>query len=401
MTSRERVRAVLNHEMPDRIPNGLGGCETAGMHILPYDELQKILGCEATPPRIDTFMTNAVFEEPVIRAMEGDIILLDSPNMCPGRLRGDTADQFKPLSLWGKTFSVSVKEEFEERPDGTVVWKTRRNAVCPKGGFYFDRPQTTDLTAELEIPDPDAFRPNDTIPDDILRHLEEQARRLYNETDLAICLGESIRDLQVSPGGTVNTMVLMMEEPEIMHALLEKCTEAAFRQLRLLEEAVGKYVDILSIAHDFGDNRGVTIGDELWREIYKPHYQKLFAGWKSITDMKINLHSCGAVSSILGDLIECGVDLFNPVQTAARGMDPVSLKERFGDRLIFWGGAYDAQLLPKSKTYEEVYEAVCRNVRMFGKGGNYIFAGVHNLPADMPAHHIRAMMDAFADTRTY
>lgn len=88
MNSRERVRAVLNHQIPDRVPNGLGGCETEGLHIVSYDTLQSVLGLERRPPRLDTFMTNAVFEEDVIRAMDGDIILLASPNMCKSDLRG-------------------------------------------------------------------------------------------------------------------------------------------------------------------------------------------------------------------------------------------------------------------------------------------------------------------------
>ena len=168
-----------------------------------------------------------------------------------------------------------------------------------------------------------------------------------------------------------------------------------------MDQAVGKYVDILSIAHDFGDNRGVTIGDDLWREIYKPHYKKLFQGWHDITNMKINLHSCGSIVSIMEDLIECGVDIINPVQTSAAGMGVEMLKAQFGERVIFYGGAYVAQLIAKNMTYEEVYSAVCKNIKVLGKGGNYIFAGVHNLPADMPECHIKAMLDAFYDTKKY
>mgnify|MGYP003290990694 CR=1 FL=1 len=125
MTSRERVREVLNHRIPDRVPNGLGGCETVGLHLLAYDRLQRMLGVEAKPPRLDTFMTNAVFEEPVIRAMDGDIILLASPNMCGSQLRGDVADQWKEQKLWGKTFSVSLREHFRENSDGSTTWVSR------------------------------------------------------------------------------------------------------------------------------------------------------------------------------------------------------------------------------------------------------------------------------------
>ena len=186
-----------------------------------------------------------------------------------------------------------------------------------------------------------------------------------------------------------------------MEALLKKSVEVSLKQLKQLEQAVGKYVDVLSIAHDFGDNRGVMIGDELWRKVYKPYYKELFCGWHAITNMKVNLHSCGSISSIMEDLIECGVDIINPVQTSAANMSAEFLKERFGSRVIFYGGAYDAQKLPPNMTYAQVYDAVYQNIKLLGKGGNYLFAGVHNLPAEMPEQHIKAMMDAYFDARQY
>ena len=401
MTSRERVRAVLNHQTPDRVPNGLGGCETTGLHIVAYDRLQEALGLERQPTRLDTFMTNAVFEEPVIRAMEGDIILLDSPNMCKSPLRGEVSHLWKEHKLWGKTYSVSVREKFRECEDGSVIWESAGGWVCPKGGFYFDSAEPSDLMRDFETPDPDSFHPRDTLSDEMLRRLEREAKRLYEETDLCICLGESVTDLQVAPGGMIGSMVLMMEEPDVMKAYLEKCVEAGLKQIALLEQAVGKYVDILSVAHDFGDNRGVTIGAPLWREIYKPYYKRFFTGWQKITGMKVNLHSCGSIDAILGDLIECGVQIINPIQTSAAGMNAASLKERFGKDLIFWGGGYDAQLIGADADYDSVYRMVCENVRTLGAGGGYIFAGVHNLPADVPKRHLQAMLDAWRDTRDY
>lgn len=398
MNSRERVRSVLEHRIPDRVPNGLGGCETAGMHMIAYDNLKKVLGCDNHLTRLDTFMMNAVFDEPVIRAMDGDIILLDSPCMCGSNLRGDVANEWKEQVLWKKRFSVPITENFINNADGSVSWGDK---ICPEGGYYFDGNTVTNFSADLIIPDPDKYSPKEELDDRRLRHMEEQAKRISEETDLCICLGESIHDLQVSPGGMVNTMMLLIEEPEVMEALLEKSVEVGLKHLKQLEQAVGKYVDILSIAHDFGDNRGVMIGDQLWRKIYKPFYKKLFQGWHKITNMKINLHSCGSILSIMDDLIECGVDIINPVQTAAAGMSAESLKSKFGDRVIFYGGAYDAQLLSASMTYDEIYKAVFKNIKTLGNGGNYIFAGVHNLPADMPEHHIKAMIDAYFDARKY
>lgn len=367
-----------------------------------YDTLQKVLGVERRPPRLDTFMTNAVFEVDVIRAMGGDICLLASPNMCPSELRGEGIEsQWKEQELWGRTFSVPVREQFHVREDGATIWDSAGGAICPPGEYLFDHLGYTDLLAEFDTPDPDQFHPRDTIPDEVLSKLEKAAEKLYNETDLSLCLGESITDLQVAPGGMVGSMVLMKEEPDIMRALLQKCVDAGLKQIKLLDQAVGKYVDILSVAHDFGDNRDVTIGAPLWREIYKPYYRQFFEGWRKITNMKVNLHSCGSISSIIGDLIECGVQVLNPVQISASGMTPKSLKERFGNNVVFWGGAYDAQLIPAGASYEEVYASVSENIRILGEGGGFIFSGVHNLPAAMPEHHLRAMLDALRDNGTY
>lgn len=402
MTSRERVRKVLNHEIPDRIPNGLGGCETEGLHVYAYDKLQSVLGVKREAPRVDTFMTNAVFEKHVIDAMDGDIVLLASPRMCKSDFRGPWTDsQWKEQTLWGKTFSVSVRDHFRTESDGTIVWESAGGVVCPPGTFFFDGRGTTDLMQEFDVPDPDKFNPCDTISDERLRALEDSARFLYNNTDLSICLGETINDLQIAFGGMIGLMVLLMENPDVQIALLNKCVDSALKQIELLEQAVGKYVDILSIAHDIGDNRGVTIGAELWRQVYKDAYKRLFTGWHKRTGMKINLHSCGSISEILDDLIECGLDVLNPVQISAAGMSPEYLKERFGSRIVFWGGAYDPQLVPSDLDYESVYNIVSENIRIFGANGGYIFSGVHNLPPTMPETHLKALIDAYKDSRLY
>jgi len=404
MNSRERVRAVLNHQIPDRVPNGLGGCETSGLHVIAYDNLQNMLGVERKPPKVNSSMAIAVFEEPVIRAIQGDTILLASPKLCESEFRGDVAAQWKEQKLWGRTFSVPATVHLRENSDGTLTWESSmwdNGAVCPHGGYYFEHREESKFLEDFEVPDPDEYQPCGDIDERELRRLENAAKQLYEETDLSICLGEVRNTLQAQPGGLANYMVLMLEEPDIMREILDKYVEAALKEIQLLDQAVGKYVDMLSIAHDIGDNRGVTIGAGLWRDIYKPAYRKLFQGWRRITDMKINFHSCGSIDSIMGDLIECGAHIINPIQTSAANMSASSLKEAFGKDVVFWGGAYDAQLIPYTASYEEVYRSVCNNIKILAAGGNYIFSGVHNLPANIPEHHLKAMLDAYSDARMY
>jgi hypothetical protein len=95
------------------------------------------------------------------------------------------------------------------------------------------------------------------------------------------------------------------------------------------------------------------------------------------------------------------VEVFNPVQTSAANMSAASLKERFGKDVVFWGGAYDAQLINPNATYDEVWQTVYDNIKVLGKDGNYIFAGVHNLPATMPESHLKALIDAYRAARDY
>ena len=415
MTSRERVRRTVNRNMPDYIPNGLGGCETEGLHVLTYYKLQEALDLPPVPPKICTFMTNAVFETDVIKKMKGDIILLASPRMCKsfyrnGRNSGDTNNLWKEQILWGKKFKIPIGDRFVQKENGSVIWETAGNAVCPEGGYFFDWINLSgsinansgfydDIDELDEFPCPDDYSPSHDLPDELLRNLEDSARFLYEETDLSICLGETITDLQIQPGGMVKWMLLMKERPEIMREFLDKSVKSALAQLKQLNQAVGKYVDILSIAHDLGDNRDILIGAGLWREIYKKPYHDLFQGWKKITDMKINFHSCGSIYNILEDLIDCGVDIINPVQISAKNMRAEKIKADFGDKIIFWGGAYDSQLFSVNESYDEVYKKVSDNINILKQNGGFIFSGVHNLSPDTPAHHIKAMLDAWDDNK--
>lgn len=400
MTSRERVRKTLNHEIPDRVPNGLGGCETAGLHVVTYDRVQKMFDVPRQPPRIDTFMTNAVFENECLEAIEGDILLIASPRMCKAPLRGPgIRDLWKEQELWGRTFRVPVTERFSMMDNGGIAWETT-GSVSPAGTFYFDWPGSSDIFADFQYPDPAAYKPSGSYTDEFLKDLEGIAKTLYEKTDYSLSLGETVTDLQYHPGGTLGWMVLLRENPDLMRAYLAKAVEASLKQIALLEQAVGKYVDILNIADDIGDNRGVSIGDELWRDIYKPFYKKLFQGWHERTGMKINLHSCGSIYSILDDLIECGLDMYNPVQISAQDMDPAKLKAKAGKNFVFYGGDYDAQLM-KGRAYDEVYEHVKHNLCTFKQQGGHIFAGVHNLPPDMPEDHLRAFFTAWMDYRDY
>ena len=393
------MRAFFDGKPVDRIPNGLGACETAGLHNVAYHKLKRVLGVDDPGNRVCTFMNNAVFEPAVIKAMDGDMILLGS-RMCPSRFWGPLAPrEWKPLHIWDIDIQVARDWQFRQDPDGTWWWGDN---MCPPGSFYFDPPAGQHVGQSfdrIEEPSPADFKPSHELPTNLLDRLAQDAQWLHETTDLCILCGETIHDLQIRPGGTQSWWMRMVSEPDACHEFLGKAVDAALANLKQLHQAVGNCCMALLIADDMGDTRGITIGPELWRQIYKPHYKRLFAEWHRITTMKVCLHTCGSMIDILPDLVECGVDIYNPVQISANNMNPAVLKERFGDRLIFYGGAFDAVKLPTDTDPAVVYDQVKENITTFSRNGGYIFAGVHNLPGDMPESHLKAMLAAYRDCR--
>jgi uroporphyrinogen-III decarboxylase len=111
------------------------------------------------------------------------------------------------------------------------------------------------------------------------------------------------------------------------------------------------------------------------------------------TNMKVLLHSDGAIFPLLPSLIETGFDILNPVQTSAAGMDAQRLKDEFGDRMAFWGGSLDCQKTLPYGTPDEVVREVEQHLRVFAPGGGYVFASVHNIQAGVPPENVVAMFD--------
>ncbi len=398
MTSRERIKRFYNKQPIDKIPSGLGSSETSGFHVLAYETLKEILGVKSGLNRMYTSMTTAIGEPEFLEKADTDYIILNT-GMSKSPFWGAQSDgTWKNRELLGKTIQINNAWDFVYNKDGSVIWEPYGWKMASTA-LYFDAIPTEKNIFDFDFPDPDQYKPSRDISDDYLRHMEESAKWIYQNTDFSIQVGETITDLQYDMGCTEQWWMTLASRPDIASAILEKATEAALSQLKLVDQAIGKYADTMLIAHDIGDSRGVTVGTELFRKVYKPNYKKLFGGWKKITDMKINFHSCGAIFDILPDLIECGVDIINPVQISAMNMEPAKLKKAFGNDIIFFGGSYDAILNPKEDGYDKVYNRVKSTIETLSSGGGYIFAGVHNLPGDMPKEHARAMMDAYNDVK--
>lgn len=184
----------------------------------------------------------------------------------------------------------------------------------------------------------------------------------------------------------------MAMEPDMAHWLLDRFTSFYLDFFdRMLTAAQGR-VDILRAADDLGTQRGLLFSPEMFRTYIKPRLKKLVDMTHSHR-VKFMFHSCGAVRPFIEDLIEIGVDILDPIQAAAEGMEPEGLKDDFGDRVCLHGGICTQHLLPHG-TAEDVRAEVRRRIEILGAGGGYILAPCHVLQSDVPTENVLAMSDA-------
>jgi uroporphyrinogen decarboxylase len=155
---------------------------------------------------------------------------------------------------------------------------------------------------------------------------------------------------------------------------------------------VGNNIDVIMWGDDLAMQQATFMSPEMYRELIKPRHKRMVAALKSRSSAKVHYHCCGSVYPLIEDLIDIGIDALNPIQVAARNMDPARLKDEFGERLAFWGAIDTQGVLPHGSP-EEVRAEVRRIIDILGKGGGYILASVHNIQAEVKPENIAAMFE--------
>jgi len=219
---------------------------------------------------------------------------------------------------------------------------------------------------------------------------------LKRETPYAVISGISgvVYEICWYMRGLESLFMDMIEQPEILEAIIDRTLEFWLDWFRLFLDEVADVVDIIMIGDDLGAQNGPLFPPRIYRSIVKPRHKQLVQYIKSRTKAKVWYHTCGSVIEYIPDLLDNGIDVLNPVQITAKGMDPRELKARFGDRLSFWGGGIDTQHVLPGASPDEVRESVRRNMTAFMPGGGYVFNNVHNIQADVPPENVLALFDA-------
>jgi len=203
-------------------------------------------------------------------------------------------------------------------------------------------------------------------------------------------------------GSIPDFLVLMVTDPAYVRDLFEVRTETALDNLEKTRTWLGENIDILGLdGTDYGSQNAELFSPELFARLYVPFF-KIQNDWvHRNTGWKTWLHTCGSVTRIVPLLIEAGVDILNPVQTSAAGMDPAWLKREFGGKITFWGGGVDTQRTLPFASAAEVAAEVRERVRLLAPGGGFVFNTIHNVQQGTPPENIVAAYEAARTTGTY
>jgi uroporphyrinogen decarboxylase len=272
------------------------------------------------------------------------------------------------------------------RRDGEAI------GIMPAGGFYFDR---LEKYPGATHPDLEGWEPPRVSAVE-LDHFRAEAERLYSTTDKAIiaAFGPPYELFNgIGQGGFEEWMMTFASEPDYVTALYRKLVDAWLENLEAFHGAVGDRIQILQIADDFGTQHAPFLSTRSFRSFLLPAYKRGLDWIHQKTAWKVLLHSDGALAPLLPSIIEMGVDILNPVQTTATGMEPAFLKREFGRQLVFWGGSCDCQGTLTQGTPEQVAAEVRHHLDCLARDSGFVCASVHNIQANVPAANIAALFD--------
>lgn len=402
-TSRERVLQALNFQTPDRMPKDFGGMRSTSISAFAYPKLIAALGLPPRLPRVeDTGQMLALPDLDVLDALGIDVVAI---------LDGAT-NAFDQPELWhGYDFNgrlpalVRHPEDFHNEPDGAIL--QGRNRRMPPSSFVFDEEhggQPLDLSADLPKLDLKQLRremQTRFIQDERIISIRGLCRRVRESTDRAVFFNDGALSAEIGIGaysGLAIFPMLCITEPDYVTELHEIVTERAVANVRALLPEIHQDIDIIMLtADDWGTQRNLIASPKVYRELFLPYYRRLTDECHRIApQVKLFIHSCGAIYNLIDLVIESGFDILNPVQWSAgkhtyREWKDKAQRQQTGGRIALWGGGVNSQVTLPLGSVEDVRREVAEVTAYLNQDGGYIFCNIHNILAEIDPEKVIAM----------
>jgi uroporphyrinogen decarboxylase len=374
MTPRERMRAALEHREPDRVPTALGG----GPYSLTDDVYLRLVPLLGLGDPVAPFRTGH-------NVSYMDDRVLD-------RLGTDARYVWPTLSP-----SDSTPLDGEAFVDGYGQrWKRAFPYFYPDTGMLADVADIDGIDELVTWPDPADPRWTSGV--------RERARLLHEETDCFVVARmvtshgpyQTASDLR----GAGQFLFDMKADPAFTGALVDRVTDSLVGLLRGYLEAGGRYLDMIELpGDDYATNTGMAMSPAMFRLYFKPAIHRMVEVVKTFRpDLKVMFHCDGALTSILGDLADAGVDVVHPIEPLPAMVLP-AIKAEFGERLSFLGGIDIKDALPGDR--EEVVDEVRLRIGQLAPGGGYVLAPANHVQPDVPAENVVTLFEAARDLGRY
>ena len=403
LTSRDRVRRALNHEETDRVPVDFGASRITGIAAIAYKNLLRHLGRQEDIRVYDIKQQLAQPSVEMINRMGADVVQLNRLGPTSG-MPFLEIDQWKPGRLTdGSPCLVPANYAESARPDGTLEIRHAGQLCAWRApeSFYFDVCYAPLAHAETPA-DVDAFVWPDPWTEREEQWLKQEVQRLHQGTDKALFAGLpmfvcSFFELSLVLWGFENFMMKLATERDLVEHWFDVKLAHDLAILEKFLAVAGPYIEAIQMNDDLGTQESLQISPRLYRELIKPRQRQWIEFVKARTPAKVFIHCDGAIEPLLPDFIEIGIDVINPLQTSARGMDPQIIKQKYGRDLAFWGGGVETQTTLPFGTMEDVRREVRERMKLLSQGGGYVFAPIHNIQPDIPPEKVLAIFDTAAE----
>jgi hypothetical protein len=412
MNGKEKILNALNHKSGP-VPLDFGSTAVTGMHVSCVAQLRDYYDLENRPVKVhEPYQMLGLIEPDLLDALGAD---------CEGMMPASTMFGFplanwKPwVTPWGQNVLVPGGFNITQDAAGIQIYpegdlSAPASGRMPAGSFFFDAIVRQEEFDEDALSVEDNLQEFSPISEDTLIVLRAEAQRI-RATDRAVVGGiggTALGDIALVPAPFLKYPkgIRAIEEwyvttairRDFVHELFSRQVEIAIGNLEKINASCGDCLDVIFMCGtDFGTQSGSFCSPDTFDELWLPYYRRMNDWIHDNTQWKTFKHSCGAVENFVDHFIEAGFDILNPVQCSATGMDPQTLKDKYGDRITFWGGGVDTQHTLPFGTPDEVRVQVLERCRIFSPGGGFIFNAIHNVQANTPVENIVALVEAVRD----
>jgi len=362
MHSRQRFELTLQHLQPDRPPIDIGGTSLTGMRPVCQQRLRDLLGFSGKP-----IPANNAMDERLLRWAGTDFrsvgAIIDLPNPAI-----DALDD-PELDCWG------IRRQRVDGESQITRYPLKGATLADLSAYPWPQPHLDETQ---------------------LLRWQAEAKALRQQDEFVVIAEHpvyGILELGCWMCGYDDFLMRMLVDKDFVRAFFDKVFSIQMQIIEQYYPALAPYIDLTTSGDDFGMQTGPLISPRTFQELVAPYFTERIQRTKELGQCHYWHHSCGSVFALLDQLIACGVELLNPIQTSAAHMDPQGLKDSFGKRLVFWGGVDVQQFLPRA-TPEQVRQRVQELVHILGRQGGYVIAPAHEMQADIPPENIAAWVES-------